>query len=251
MEQIHEKFRLEIDVLSQPNDTTCGPTALHAVYRYYDDFIPLEQVVREVHTFEDGGTLAVWLGCHALKRGYDATLYTCNVQLLDPTWFSLPHINLIDKLQQQAAAKKNDKLIRSSHAVIDFLEHGGHIKLVDVTRDLLRKCLREGHPILTGLSSTFLYRVAREVPENNTNDDIRGQPAGHFVILCGYDSNKKQISIADPLSQNPFSPARKYEIHIDRVICAILLGVLTYDANFLVIKPKKRTKKAHLVTHSL
>jgi hypothetical protein len=236
--EIPSIYSIDIDVLGQPDDETCGPTALHSVYRYYRDDIALERVIREVHKFEDGGTLAVWLGAHALTRGYEALLYTCNLQLLDPSWFITPNVDIVQKLQEQLKWKKDDKLVRTSHAFIDFVQKGGKLRLEDVTRDVLRKWLSQGYPILTGLSSTFLYRAPREVPPTQAPDDVSGVPAGHFVILCGYDRQNKTVTVADPLTQNPYSPSRKYNVHIDRVICSILLGVLTYDANFLIIKPK-------------
>lgn len=237
-------YSIDIDILGQPDDATCGPTALHSVYRYYGDDVALENVIKEVHTFEDGGTLAVWLGNDALLRGYDAFLFTCNLQLLDPSWFSSPSVNLIEKLEEQMRHKSDEKMKRTSHAFIDFIKNGGVVRLEDVTRDVLRKYLSQGFPILTGLSSTFLYRAPREVPPIQHPDDIRGIPTGHFVILCGYNRANKTITVADPLTQNPFSETRKYDVHIDRVICSILLGVLTYDANFLIIKPKTAKKPA-------
>jgi hypothetical protein len=230
---------IDIDVLGQPDDATCGPTSLHSVYRYYGDDVPLDQVIQEVHKFEDGGTLAVWLGAHALARGYEALVYSCNLQLLDPSWFATSGVDLVQKLQEQLKWKNDDKLIRTSQAFIDFIQRGGKLRLEDVTRDVLRRWLSQGYPILTGLSSTFLYRSPREIPPNQVPDDVNGVPAGHFVILCGYDRRNKTVTVADPLTQNPYSPSRKYNVHIDRVICSILLGVLTYDANFLIIKPRR------------
>lgn len=58
---------LQLDILTQPDDTTCGPTCLHAVYDYYGDRLPLDQVIGEAGRLEDGGTIAVLLGCHALR----------------------------------------------------------------------------------------------------------------------------------------------------------------------------------------
>lgn len=233
---------LNLEMVQQPDETTCGPTALHAVYKYFGDPISLDEVIREVHQFEEGGTLAVWLGTHALKRGYEATLYSCNLQLLDPSWFILPHIDLLQKLKDQRKVKEaDDKIHRTTEAFIDFLSHGGIVKMEDFSRDLLRKVLNHNIPILTGLSSTFLYRTAREVWStcNQRFDDIRGTPTGHFVILCGYDRENKLVHIADPYAKNPYSVSRKYQVHIDRVLCSIILGVLTYDANFIVIRPKR------------
>jgi hypothetical protein len=205
-----ETSRIELDILSQPDETTCGPTCLHTVYRFYRDEIDLQQVIKEVHKFEDGGTLAVWLGCHALQRGYDAMVYTCNLQLFDPTWFEKDreNINLYRKLQEQMRYKKDPKLRRTSTAFMDFLKKGGRVRFGDFTRELLRKYLNQGMPILTGLSSTFLYRSAREVVTKDNAveyDDVKGDPGGHFVILCGYNKDTKNVLIADPHTMNPFS----------------------------------------------
>lgn len=230
--------RIEIDILGQPDDATCGPTCLHAVYRFYNDHTELKHLISEVHKFEDGGTLAVWLGCHALERGYEATLYTCNLQLFDPTWFKKENTNLYKKLEQQMHYKKEHKMLRASKAFMDFLKLGGIVKLEDLTRDLLLGYLRQGIPILTGLSSTYLYRSPRVIGDPVKHDDIRGEPEGHFVILCGYDKETKQVLVADPYTKNPYDDF-KYEVKIDRLICSILIGILTYDANFLIIKPRQ------------
>ena len=234
----------KVEMLPQPDDTTCGPTCLHAVYKYYGDSIELKQVVEEVHAFEGGGTLAVWLACHALRRGYEATIYTYNLQVFDPTWLNKTNVDVIQRLLDQITYKNDPKLRLATRAYIEFLELGGKIKLDDLTRDLVRKYLVQSTPILTGLSSTFLYRSPREYGGHQVEyDDIRGEPAGHFVILCGYDRTNKMISIADPLHTNPFSKTQNYETSIDRVLCSILLGVITYDANFLIIKPPSKTQK--------
>ena len=84
MGEIRRKFR----ILPQPDDATCGSACLQAVYAFYGDELPLDEVVRGVTPLDTGGTLAVYLACHALRRGYDATLYTYNLHMFDPTWFS-------------------------------------------------------------------------------------------------------------------------------------------------------------------
>ena len=50
-------IELDVTMRRQPSETTCGPTCLHAVYDYYQDAIPLEQVIEESQTIDSGGTL--------------------------------------------------------------------------------------------------------------------------------------------------------------------------------------------------
>lgn len=230
--------------MPQPDDTTCGPTCLHAVYRYYRERVSLQKVIHEVTRLEDGGTLAVWLGAHALKNGYDATLYTFNLKVFDPTWFK-PGVDIRAKLEEQLKHKKSPKLRAASRAYAEFVELGGRLEgFHALTPGLIRKYLKQHKPILTGLSATYLYAQAREIGDTNQPDDVRGEPAGHFVVLCGYDAEERRVLIADPYHANPMAKGHFYELGIDRVITAILLGVLTYDGNLLVIEPKDSRPQA-------
>ncbi len=221
----------------QPNDETCGPTCLHALYRYYRDRVPLETVIHEVPRLPSGGTLGVMLARHALRRGYRARIYSYNLQLFDPTWFDLDTPGMRERLQAQRAFKPDAKLRAATDAYLEFLELGGELRFEDLTKALIRKFLNRQTPILTGLNATYLYRCAREFGPKSDYDDVRGQALGHFVILSGYDRDERTVSIADPLLPNPVSPRQHYEVSMDRVIGAILLGIVTYDANLVVIQP--------------
>lgn len=205
------------------------------MYRHYGESISLEQVIEEVPTWETGGTIAVLLGCHALNKGYKATIYTYNLHVFDPTWFS-GEVNIEEKLKLQLQHKFQPKIQWASQAYLRFLALGGELKFEELTRELLKKYLNNDIPILTGLNATYLYRCAREV--NNQYDDVRGTTMGHFVILSGYDETTGTIHISDPLNSNPFAN-QLYDVNVDRVINSIMLGILTYDANLLIIEREK------------
>lgn len=239
-------IQLPITILPQPDNTTCGPTCLHAVYHYYNDQVALPEVIADTQMLDAGGTLAVFLACSALRRGYQATIYTYNLQMFDPSWFGSPGINIRERLQQQASMKPDSKLQHATRGYLEFLERGGKLRFTDLTTQLLRNVLRKQLPILTGLSASYLYRTQREFGPEDEYDDIRGFPSGHFVVLSGYHKADRTVSIADPLLPNPVAPTQFYPVNIDRVICAILLGVLTYDANLLVIHPRRDQKTPRL-----
>ena len=222
--------------------TACGPTCLHAVYCYYGDDIPLAKVMKESARLRWGGTLAVMLACHALRRGYRAAIHTYNLEVFDPTWFAEPPlggkpVDLTKKLRARLRAKKGKRLKAEIKAYLDFIELGGHVHLEDLTPGLIAGFLRRGRPVLTGLSSTYLYRTPREYGKRFADDDIRGDPSGHFVVLFGHDPEANTVSVADPLEPNPPFDSHIYQVGMDRLICSILLGILTYDANLLVIEP--------------
>lgn len=236
------QLRLRLDMLPQPDETTCGPTCLQAVYGYWGDVLELMDLIAQVQVLEGGGTLAVLLASHALQRGYDADLFTFNLQVFDPTWFAPQAVpDLAERLQAQALGKPHKRRLQvASAAYLDYLRLGGRIHFEDLTTQLIRRHLERGVPILAGLSATYLYRSAREKGSRMDYDDVLGEPAGHFVVLCGYDRTTRSVLVADPQAPNPMAATQQYPVNIDRLVCSILLGNLTYDDNLLLLTPKKR-----------
>ena len=226
----------DLEILPQPDDSTCGPTCLHAVYRYFKDPVELDDVIAEVPRVAGGGTLAVNLANHALRRGYRALIVTYNLNVFDPSWFGAGGYDLAERLTVQAAAKRDARLSEATEAYLEFLRLGGRITMEDLSPRLLRRWLEQRRPILTGLSATFLYRSAREIgDEVLREDDLHGLPTGHFVVLCGYDREERKVRVADPFERR--SSEQLYWLPVERVTNSILLGVLTYDANLLVLDP--------------
>jgi hypothetical protein len=230
-------LRLPVGILPQPDETTCGPTCLHAIYRYWGDDEKLESVIARVGKLEHGGTLAVFLACDALRKGYRATIYTYNFNVFDPTWFGRPDVDIAERLQRQSEVKLDYRLQYATTGYLDFLKLGGRLRLMDLSRSLIEGMLRRKQPILTGLSATYLYRIAREYGPQDTADDIHGVPAGHFVIIAGYNRETHKVLVVDPYRLNPYGSPHEYWISSDRVLAAVLLGIVTHDANLLIIHP--------------
>lgn len=236
---------IDLTIRTQPDDETCGPTSLHAIYRYYGLELSLESVIAGVERSVSGGTLAPMLGKNALQEGFDVTIYVNNLNVFDPTWFidDTPDANyLIAKLSAQMKYKKSKALLQASRAYQEYLRLGGKLRFQTLTVQLLKDYFEQKMPILTGLSATYLYRCAREIYAKNgaaSYDDVRGSSCGHFVVLCGYDDAHRHIVVADPHRENPISHDNYYKVSSHRLINAIMLGVLTYDANLLILHPKE------------
>jgi len=232
---------LDLDICRQPDKTTCGPTCLHAVYAYYNDPISLQEVIAETSCLTEGGTLAVYLACHALRRGYKTTIVPYDLQFFDPTWSALSNQEIKDRLGRQLTDKKNIPGFQVvTEAYLEYIELGGRLRFKVLTPSLIRSYLKKSIPILTGLSATYLYNSAREygTGEDYSYDDIRGESTGHFVVLTGYNRENRQVLIADPLKANPIAKGQYYAVDIYRLVCAIMLGILSYDGNLLMIQKK-------------
>ena len=156
---------------------------------------------------------------------------------------------MIRFLREQMEFKhKRRKLKVASQAYIKFLEAGGEVRNIELDESLIKNYLKQSIPIVTGLSATYLYGTAREIPQFDIYDSIKGEPAGHFVVITGYDEDKNCVHITDPNEPNPIGQGKVYSVSFARLINSIMLGIVTYDANLLIIEPKE--KKAHAKAHN-
>ncbi|WP_010662884.1 C39 family peptidase [Marinilabilia salmonicolor] len=225
-----------VSILSQPDDSTCGPTSLHAVYRYLGENLSLDEVVKSVNYLPDGGTLAVMLGMDALRRGLKTRIYSYNLKMFDPSWEHLPSDELIERLELQLRYKQGKKFYQATRAYQQYLHMDGEIVFEDLNRSIFERYLHRGIPVLTGLSATYLYNSKREYTDykdRSVYHDLKGEPMGHFVVLSGMMG--EDVFIADPYKENPISGDNYYQVNIHRLINSILLGIVTYDANMLIV----------------
>jgi hypothetical protein len=227
-----------IKILPQPDDTTCGPTSLHAVYQFHGMDVSLQEVIQSVDSLPDGGTLAVMLGIDALNKGFKARIFSYNLKMFDPSWEHCSNAELVELLEQQLKYKAGKRFTRATRAYQNFLRMGGEIILHYMHRDVLESYLTKDVPILTGLNATYLYNSKREYTDRKNRSvyhDLKGVPTGHFVVVSGME--QETVFVADPFKENPISGDSYYKVDLNRLINAILLGSMTYDANMLVILP--------------
>jgi hypothetical protein len=233
---VHE---LQVEGFTQPDDVTCGPTCLRKVYAYLGVDLPLDRVLGEIDRNEDGGTLAVFLGLAALRRGFRARIYSYDLRIFDPTWSTLARGELTQKIRLRIPYLTSAKGRRSATAYLEFLELGGKLGFEELTPKLLKRILDRNHPILAGLSATHLYGFSRErhdpVTHELVDDDVAGDPTGHFVVITGYEQWGRRFVVRDPSAHVPRTPDGRLVVDAQRLINSILLGDLTYDAVLLEV----------------
>ena len=232
---------LRVQRFLQPDDVTCGPTCLRKVYDFYGFHVDMDDVVEALERNEDGGTLAVYLGMAALRRGLRARIFSYDLQIFDPTWASLDVPSLVHKLRARLEFLTDPKRRGAAVAYVRYLQMGGELAFDDLTPTLLKHIIDRGHPVLAGLSATYLYGFARERWEEQTgrlvHDDVAGDPTGHFVVISGYDQWGRLLTVLDPAEHVPASEDGRVIVDADRLINAILLGDVTYDAVLLELWP--------------
>jgi len=229
---------LPFQIDPQPDDVTCGPTCLQALYRFWGEDLELDDLREQIDTLApvgEDGTLAVLLGLHALRRGYSVRLHSCNLRVFDPIWFR-PGVDLRAKLAARRTSRRSEKQRFAIGAYLAFLEAGGELRMGDLDGNLIRGYLDNGRPLLCGLSATWLYQTSRENPRTNRDDDVHGDASGHFVVLCGYDADRNTVRVADPSQELVGEIGHLHDVPQERLLAAIHLGVMTYDGNLLSIR---------------
>jgi hypothetical protein len=228
---------IDVQVSKQPDDESCGITCLEAVYRYHGHAISLGELQSQVDHWRTGGTVGVNLARHALASGFSAELYTYNIDIFDPTWKRLSAKEMAGKLAQRAHRIRHPKQKKLIGYYLDFLRRGGKIRFDDLDEGLMDRLFKARRPVIAGLSATYLYQNRRELPDNS-EDDVGGQPVGHFVVVAGWDRAKRKVAIRDPLREYPLARTGAYSLPFTRFSNAVMLGSLTYDENLLVIWKK-------------
>jgi hypothetical protein len=235
-------MRLSVTVEPQPTDDSCGITCLQAIYRYFGKEVNLSSMKRQVVHWQSGGTVGVNLARHALENGFGAEIYTYNIKVFDPTWRNLPVEGLIAKLEKRLSRIRSKTQQEVIGFYLEFLRAGGKVRFDDLDESLIERLVAAKRPIICGLSATYLYQSMRETPDCEDNDIIGG-PVGHFVVVSGYDAKERSVHINDPLhTRNPFSPNGRYVQPFRRFSNAVMLGILTYDANLLVLSRPTSTR---------
>lgn len=232
---------LEVERYLQPDETTCGPTCLRKVFSFFGLTDTLEDILDALERNEDGGTLAVYLGMVALERGLQARIYSYDLRIFDPTWYAMPAAGLKARILERYPYLKDEKRRRAAAAYVKFLDMGGELAFAELRHTLIKEIIDRGHPVLAGLSATYLYRQPRERWDAQTgkhvDDDIAGEPTGHFVVISGYANWGRRVTIVDPFEHAPADEAGLIQVETDRLINAILLGDVTYDAVLLEVWP--------------
>lgn len=229
-------------MLQQLSPTACGPTVLHAVYKHHLKESPplLGDVCHVVPELATGGTLDALLGIDALRREFNAELYSWGNQVYGPTWFDQrgqPKTDFAERLRRRCEAQaKGSKAAQVHQAHREFVSAGGLVVQRQFSAPLLRELLCRG-PIIASVSGTHLNGDSREVastPGQFETDDILGMPYGHFVLIHGLSSNGQWVHVLDP---DHGRDSRDRKLGLSHFHSSLMLGVQTNDGSLLSIFP--------------
>lgn len=200
----------EVTPQTQPTSSTCSPTALSILLGYYGEGLsPLEieaavpQSINE--NGEKMGTVNQQMATWCLNRGYKASIYTFDCQIIDQSWSGLGKEEIIKRLELRkngwvVPALGEDWTKEYVQSYIDFLNAGGQLIIAQaVTSKLLYDLIAKG-PFLPCVSYSTMYGASRTRIDNDNespDDDINGRALNHSIVVCGVDESGNFL-IADP-----------------------------------------------------
>lgn len=230
------KTLYEVNHQYQPTNTTCSPTALSMLLRYYGEEFNVADISAKVPQVknekgEDCGTINQQMATWCISLGFDVVLYTADVQVIDQSWSKLTSTEVVERLEARKSGFKVPSLGELwnnayCQAYIEFIRSGGELHIANaITSKLLYKMLEKG-PVLPCLSFDTLYGIGRtiNIGEKETKpDDVNGKAWNHSVVIYGNDEQGNFL-VADPWEK----PGR-HVIEPDVMVAAIGTAQLECD----------------------
>jgi ribosomal protein S18 acetylase RimI-like enzyme/uncharacterized protein YvpB len=167
---------LEVPFYAQTLDFTCGPACLMMAMRYLGSEAKMTRTLetelwREATTIfmmsGHGGCSAEGLAVAALRRGYDATVYSSDT--------AIPFVDSV-----RAKSKKEIITLSYQEFLKEIQRTGGEVRIGHFTDADVMDAIRAGHLPLVLVSSYSLYN--KKVP--------------HWVVISGFDD--EHLYLHDP-----------------------------------------------------
>lgn len=235
-------IELDIDMPDQPDDSSCGPTSLYSVYKFFGLDVTLETVIKELDGYDPAiGSYDAILGIDALKRGFDAIITPFNLNVFDWSWFGLNMDALRIKLDRLASVGLSETVRKLASLYVEFIDRGGRIVFqYNPEQAFFTANYYTGVvPLICGLSSTWIHQSKRENPDTGEYDEY-GRMMGHYVVLGGWEwgLNPVRTTVYDPYGSRTLFRSNKYILEYDQLLTAMMLGTNTHEGNLLRISKR-------------
>jgi hypothetical protein len=185
-------MRLNVPYIRQEKKT-CGPSSLQQVLNYYGDPTSLSEILANVKMFPSG-TPPSYLALGAKKLGYKTKLISFDVDYVDPSWKNASKKEIAEKLRKRLPTLKDKSAKMRTRGLLTALKGGVDLEIQIPSEKILIGYLKGGIPPIITLSYNVLHNYKRKF--NDKQDDVKGHPSGHYVVVSGYDD--KNLIITDP-----------------------------------------------------
>jgi len=168
-------MRINLPILKQPTNKSCGTTCLRIVLAYHGIEISEKTISKNLIKDQEGGTFITELARFAKTLNLKATCFAYNLYLTDPsTDKNIDSQTLINKLEKLKNGLKDNWFLEMTESIINTISSGISYIIKKPNIYLFKSYLRQAIPIIISVNYTSLYNK-------------QGNPfEGHNIILNGF-----------------------------------------------------------------
>ena len=229
-------------VVQRPQE--CEPACLAMVLAHGGVSIDMDALIQETATPRKYKDWEYLHGVAALRRGLRAYIVTRDPLLYDPSWAPLAPAQWVNRfrrrvewVREETAAGRGEAFpwfFEAAHeTALGFLDAGGEVVLRAPSLPLIAAVLSGGVPVIAPIQGALFYG---DRFHQRHQDEIRGMPYGHVVVLAGWAGAAGTVSrllVVDPSADSKVSGGRSWE-DADEILYANLI----YMAPLLLVSAK-------------
>lgn len=224
----------DLKLIYQPTNTSCGYAALAMLMSHYGVEVTPDHLLEVLPQplNEEGqtqGAVTAQLVPWCIEKGFEATMYSFDCQVLDLSWRELTPEQVVERLKLVLPIRDVPGL--GTHwsriyvqAYIDLLKAGANLTIrPHITTKLLYSLLKQG-PVYANVCAMVLGgkgRVRVTGLRQSVQDDINGRVSTHSLVIYGHDEAGNFL-LADPWSGwRTEAP--------ETVVCAVMAAQIECD----------------------
>lgn len=231
---------LKIPKIAQKFDDECGPACVAQVLKFFSIDPEIDEIIEACSNSYKTRDWDYKMGTYLLSKGLRVTINTFQSFIYDPSWFDLEKNKLLEKLKEELnflysdSPRLKDQGYTSWHnisteiseieAAIEFLNKGGIVTFLPISKELIQGYLNQGMPVICAFDAILLHGMKRGF--RGKPDDIGGVPQGHMAVISGYF--EKEFVLVDPSYW--YRAEESYKVNKDRLTNSIIVR----DQNLIV-----------------
>lgn len=177
----------------------CALAAASSLANYLDPAVDYEYVRAMIPKRERNGGLYTSAQARLLNRlGFDVTIVTADLNLIDFTWADFSKNGIIRRMKKLRAyyRKTQDPNIDYVDDMIKLLEDKDYNNQLIIDYEFkkhIQRHLKKGYPVGASINWTSFFKFSKEFKKHK--DDIKGEDCHHAIVIRGYD--EKGVFIVD------------------------------------------------------
>jgi uncharacterized protein YvpB len=187
-------IKLDVKAFKQESQDGCGAAALRSMLDFFGKTMSEKEITEKAGGVQKGeghyGILAINLATMLRKLGYKVHAYTYDMGLFKPELAHIGRDELIKNIGilKEDLVKSNKKTSESiADSILHLLENNQDVKIKIPDKEDIIYFLKKGLPVLISVKAMLLEE------DSKINRDV-----GHYIVVNGYDEDKRTFSFADP-----------------------------------------------------